>query len=88
MHDTRRKKYVCFRYHGNTTGTIDVQLIRSQDGVSWGRTSDRTPFLPSGEEYADWDPGVPYHNGQSTQGLSPPPVLLRLAKRSLTFTWS
>jgi hypothetical protein len=44
-------------YHVDSTGTIDVQLAYSRNGINWQRTFDRTPVLPTGRENSDWDYG-------------------------------
>ena len=44
-------------YHPNVTGTMDLQLIWSRDGLEWDRTFDRTPVLPVGRDQCDWDCG-------------------------------
>ena len=44
-------------YHPNVTGTIDMQLTWSRDGLDWRRCFDRAPVLPVGREMCDWDCG-------------------------------
>lgn len=44
-------------YHPDTTGTIDIQFIHSEDGVNWIRFFDRTPVLSPGVSEGNWDCG-------------------------------